>query len=307
MTENKELPVVQSVKKVLITGVSGFLGHHLIKVCVEKGWNVTGVDKRPIPEGHEIPDHFIQADVKDLKFRDLMGITYVIHLAWRTSISDCIRHPEESTDDNIDMSIHLLEVCKEAGVKKFLFPSTASLYGNNPTPWTEDMRPDPIEPYSWQKLSIEYACQMYAKSYKLPTVIMKFFQVFGELQREDTAISVFSRLKQSGRPVTLTKTAEGSEYKSGQRDFIYAGDLAEACVMALESDKTGQGEIFNVATGRVHTMEEIAEAMGAEIIFIDKRNFDVDRHHGDITKIQKTLGWGNNLVDVVEWLKENEN
>src|SRR3990167_5008395 len=213
--------------KVLITGCAGFISHHLIKECQGRGWYVVGVDKRPIPKGHTRPDLFLLTDVSDLGFKDLLDVDYVFHLAWRTNIPDCQRHPEESTNDNIDMSIHLLEVAKEAKVKKFLFPSTASLYGNNPTPWHEELKPDPIEPYSWQKLSIEYACQMYAKQ-GLPTVIFRFFQVFGEFQREDTVLAAFQRSIKEGKPVTLTETTAQSTFKSGQRDFVYAGDLAEA-------------------------------------------------------------------------------
>ena len=287
------------MKKVLVTGSSGFLAHHLIKECKKRGWYVVGVDKRPVNGGHEKPDLFIQTDVNDLKFRDLMGVDYVFHFAWRTNIPDCQRHAEESTKDNIVMSIHLLEVAKEAKIKKFLFPSTASLYGNNTTPWTEDMPPDPIEPYSWQKLSIEYACKMYSKT--LPTVIFRFFQVFGEFQREDTALAAFLRAKEEGIPITLTETTAQSTFKSGQRDFIYAGDLARAVCMAAESDKTGSAEIFNVASGETHTMEEIAHAIGAEVKWIPRREYEVERHHGDITKL-RWLGWDPS-VDVLKWLR----
>lgn len=301
---SKEMPVAQSDRRVMVTGCSGFISHHIIKACQEKGWHVTGVDKRPIPEGHEIPDHFIQADIKDLKFRDLMGIDYVIHLGWRTNIPDCQRHPEESTNDNIDMSIHLLEVAKEAKIKRFLFPSTASLYGNNPTPWHEEFKPDPIEPYSWQKLSIEYACQMYAKQ-GLPSVIFRFFQVFGEFQREDTALAAFLKAKAEGRSVTLTETTAQSTFKSGQRDFVYAGDLANALVLACESDKVGNGEILNIATGKVHAMEEVADAIGAEIKWIPRRPYEVERHEGDISKTTKLLNWSPK-VDIIDWLKEND-
>ena len=133
------------MKKILCTGVSGFLGHHFIKVVQDKGYFIKGVDKRPIPKGHNKPNLFIQADVNDLNYRDMMGCDFVVHFAWRTNIPDCQRHPEESTRQNIDMSIHMLELAKEAGIKKFLFPSTASLYGNNPTPWKETMTGDPIK------------------------------------------------------------------------------------------------------------------------------------------------------------------
>lgn len=293
------------MKKVLITGVSGFIGHHLATTCMNEGWTVIGVDKRPIPANHRMPTKFIQADINDLGFRDLSGIDYVFHLGWRTNIPDCQRHPEQSTKDNIDMSIHLLEYCKEAGVKKFLFPSTASLYGNNETPWKEDMRPNPIEPYSWQKLAIEYACQMYASVYGLPTVIFRFFQVFGELQREDTAIAAFLKAKREKRPITLTETTAQSSFRSGQRDFIYAGDVAQALTLAAESEETGKGEIFNVSSGVIHTMEDIAKAIGSQVTWIPKRPYEVEQHLGDITKL-KGLGW-QPKVDVLSWLKQHAN
>ena len=291
------------MKKVLLTGCSGFLGYHLAEALSRAGYFVIGVDKRPT---YNPIASFIQADINDLKFRDLMGVDAVVHLGWRTNIPDCQRHPEDSTKDNIDMSIHLLEVAKEAGVKKFLFPSTASLYGNNFTPWREDMAPNPIEPYSWQKLAIEYACQMYTQVYGLPTTIFRFFQVFGEYQREDTAIAAFLKAKAEGRPITLTETTAQSSFRSGQRDFIYAGDLAEALVMAIQSDKTGHGEIFNVASGKTHTMEEIADAIGSEVVWIPRRPYEVETHLGSIEKITKTLNW-TPKVDVIDWLKAYAN
>jgi len=261
-----------------------------------------GVDKRPIPQGHYIPNEFIQADVKDLGFRDLMGTDYIFHLAWRTNIPDCARHPEESTFDNINMTIHLLQCAKESGVKKVLFPSTASLYSHNPTPWREDMPPQPIEPYSWQKLACEYACQMYSKVYELPTITVRLFQVFGELQREDTALAQFLKAKKEGKPIQLTETTAQSSFRSGQRDFIYAGDVAKAMVMLMESNKTGQGEIFNIGSGKIKTMEEIANTIKAEIRWIPRREYEVEKHQADISKIKSIVGW-QPKVDILQWLQ----
>lgn len=291
------------MKKILITGCSGFIGHHLIKEAQYGKWFVVGVDKRPIPLEHAQPDHFIQADVNDIGFRDLMDIDAVIHLAWRTNIPDCSRHPKESTRDNIDMTISFLEICKEAEIKKFIFPSTASLYSNNSTPWTEDMLAEPIEPYSWQKLSCEFACQMYAKQYGLPTVIPRFFQVFGEFQRADTALAAFIKNKKNNKPITLTKTTAQSSFKSGQRDFIYAGDLAKCVMKMVKSKNVGKGEIINVATGNVKTMEEVARTLKAGIKWIPKRPYEVERHEGDIKKARMLLEWEPE-VNVIDWLKK---
>ena len=283
------------MKKVLITGISGFLGHHIAKEFLGHGYYIIGVDKRPIPPKHFVPDHFILANVKDLGYRDLMGMDYVIHLAFVTNIPNSVRHPEKTTHDNICMTLHLLERCKEAKVKRFLFPSTASLYSHNPTPWTEDMSPKPIEPYSWQKLSLEYACKLYDN-----TIITRFFQIFGEFQREDTALHAFLKAKKEGRPITLTKTMAQSSFRSGQRDFIYAGDVARAVRILIEKGKVG--EIYNVSSGNVNTMEDIAEVIGAEVVWIPRRPYEVERHHGDIKKITK-LGWKPE-TEVLTWLKK---
>ena len=285
-------------KKVLVTGNAGFLGTHILLKLHLKGYDTVGVDKRPIGPSKNLPNQFIQADINDLNVRDLMGIDYVIHLAWRTNIPDCKRHPRESTLDNINTTLHLMEVCKEAGVRKFVFPSTASLYGHNPTPWTEDMPPAPIEPYSWQKLACEELCKMNSK--ELSCIVLRFFQIFGEHQREDTALAAFLRMKSANEPITLTETMAQSKFKSGQRDFIYAGDVATAVVTAMESD-ISNGEILNVASGTVRTMEDIAKALKAEVKWIPKREYETERHEASIEKL-KSLGW-EPTVNVLDWLK----
>lgn len=282
---------------ILITGISGFLGYHIGKEFIDARYKVIGIDKRPYPKDYLPLHHFIQTDVFDLTFRDLMGIDFVVHLAWRTNIPDCIRHPQESTYQNIDMTMHLIQVAKEAEVKKFIFPSTASLYANNPTPWTEDMPLEPIEPYSWQKLSCEYLCKMYKN--ELPYAIPRFFQIFGEFQRDDTALAAFLRMKKAGVPITLTETMAQSKFKSAQRDFLYAGDLARAVRILTETDAQG---IYNVCSGEVKTMEDIANALEAEVKWIPRRPYEVERHEGNIEKIE-SLGWSPK-VDVLKWLKE---
>ena len=230
-----------------------------------------------------------------------MGIFQIIHLSWRTNIPDCQRHPVESTKDNILMTAHLIELCREAEVKKFLFPSTASLYGYNPTPWTEDMPPCPIEPYSWEKLACESLCKMYSEQYGLPTVVFRFFQIFGEHQRADTALAAFLKLKKRGKPITLTKTTAQSTFKSGQRQFLYAGDVAEAVRIVMESSYA-DGSILNISSEKVNTMEEIANALGANVKWIPRRPYEVERHEGSISKI-KELGW-EPKVEVLDWLRK---
>src|SRR5205807_8688029 len=142
----------------------------------------------------------------------------------------------------------------------------------------EEMPPDPIEPYSWQKLSCEYLLRMWTARYGLPTVILRLFQVFGENQRTDTAMAAFFRARKEGRPIALTETMAQSSFRTGQRDFVYVKEVADAFARALESPKTGRGEIINIGTGKVTTMGEIAKAISSQVVFIPKRGFEVERH-----------------------------
>ncbi len=288
--------------KIIITGASGFIGPHIIEACLKKNWDVVGVDILPCnlrPENFT----FLQKDVRNLSQEELGGVDYIAHLAFVTNIPNSIVHPVETTRDNIEMTVKLFESATRAGVKKIAFPSTASLYGNNPLPWREDMPSDPIEPYSWQKLSCEYLCKMWTTRYGLPTVILRLFQVFGENQRHDTAIAAFFRAKKEGKPITLNETGPESPFRTGQRDFVYVKEVAEAFVRALESKKTGKGEIINVGTGKVTAMEDVARIISNNIVFIPRRNFEVERHEADITRAKKLLDWHPN-VDVIEWLNQ---
>lgn len=287
--------------RVVITGVAGFIGPHVVEASLKQGWEVVGVDI--LPSDLNRPGFtFVQADARDFGPDKLAGVDYVVHLAFVTNIPNSIQHPIETTRDNIEMTARVLDAATKAGVRKVAFPSTASLFGNNPVPWQEDMPPDPIEPYSWQKLSCEYLCRMWTIRYGLPTVILRLFQVFGENQRPDTAMAAFFRARQQGRPITLTETTAQSSFRTGRRDFVYVKEVAEAFVRALESDKTGRGEIINVGTGKVTTMEDIANAIGGEVVFIPRRGFEVECHQADITKAEALLNW-HPRVDVLEWLR----
>jgi nucleoside-diphosphate-sugar epimerase len=211
-----------------------------------------------------------------------------------------MRDPVGTTYNNIDLGVKMLELAKQAGVKKFLYPSTASLYGNQPLPWNETMNAYPTEPYSLQKYTMERFLRYYADN-GLPTVIFRLFQVFGEYQRHDTAIAKFFRCRKDGSPIPVTQTEGGGE--SAKRDFIYAGDIAEAMCMALVSENTGKGEIINIASGYNYSIKEIAELISDNIQSIPRRSFDLDEHLADVSKSKEVLGW-QAKTDVKEWIKK---
>ena len=291
------------MKKILITGASGFIAPHIIEKALEKDFKVFGVDI--VEDENNISNknyEFIRKDVRELDLEFLKDIDYVVHLAFVTNIPNSIQNPVDTTKDNIDMTVFLLKKCTEAKIKKFLFPSTGSLYGNNPIPWKEDMMADPIEPYSFQKLSCEFACKAWFECYGLPTTVFRFFQVYGENQRKDTAISKFIQSKKEGRPITLVETTAQSSFRTGRRDFIYVKDLADAVLIAAESGKTGKGEVLNIGTGIATTVEDVAKAIGGQITFIPRRKFEVEAHLADMTRTQNILNW-KHKVEILEWVK----
>lgn len=290
-------------KKVLVTGSAGFIAPHIIEACDNMGWDVVGLDILDTKINSAQPNiNYLKKNIFDLKSEDLLGIDYVAHMAFVTNIPSSIKRPVETTFENIDMTAHFLKICTDAKVKKFVFPSTASLYGNNTIPWNETMRADPIEPYSWQKLSCEYLCRMWTKRYQLATSTLRLFQVFGENQRPDTALSAFINSKKNGKPITLTETTAQSSFRTGRRDFIYVKDVAKAFVATMLSEKTGKGEIINIGSGKMHTMEEIANTIGSEVVFIPKRNFEVEAHQADMKNTFNLIDWKPE-VEVLSWLK----
>ena len=287
--------------KVLITGSSGFIAPHVIESCLKNNYEVSGIDLKD-PEIRVENCTYIKKDIRNLNVEDLEGIDYIIHLAFVTNIPYSINNPVETSNDNIQMTVSLLDKATKAKCKKFVFSSTASLYGNNPLPWTEDMQADPPEPYCWQKYSCEMLCKMWSERYLLETCTLRLFQVHGENQRKDTALSKFIKSKKENIPITLTETTAQSSFRTGRRDFIYVKDVADAFVAATKSSKAINGDVLNVGTGIMTTMEDIALTIGGQITFIPKRNFEVEAHQADMSKTLDFLGW-KPKVEVLKWLK----
>lgn len=292
---------MNSSSTVLVAGASGFIASHVIPKLLDAGYNVVGIDRLPLKllepsENFE----FQQKDIEELESLD--GIDYVINLAFFTSIPQTIEDPVGTTYNNVGLGVKLLELAKQAGVKKFLYPSTASLYGNQPLPWKEDAPAFPGEPYSLQKYTIERYMRYYAEK-GLPTVIFRLFQVFGENQRQDQVLAKFFRCLKEGAAIPITQTEDKDESKSAKRDFVYVGDIADAFTTALASDAVGNGEIINLASGYNYTIREIAEIISDNIEIIPKRSFDLDEHLADVHRAEELLGW-KATTDVKEWLAE---
>ncbi len=288
------------MKKILITGSSGFIAPHVIKSALKRNFEVYGIDR--LKNENKIDGcNYIMKDINDFNLSEIKGLDYIVHLAFDTNIPYSIKNPKNTTENNLIMTLNLLRQATDNKVKKFIFSSTASLYGHNKIPWQEDMLSDPLEPYGWQKLSGESLCSMWSRCYNLPTCTLRLFQVYGENQRDDTALALFIRLRKENKPITLTETSPGSPCKTGRRDFIYVGDVADAFIASCESDKTGKGEIINIASGQMTSMQQVAETIGGEIKFIPKRGFEVESHQANLEKCKNLLKWSPK-VNFLKWL-----
>jgi UDP-glucose 4-epimerase len=292
------------MSKLIVTGAAGFIAPHIIEEALNLNWTVIAVDRIEVEEKINHPNlTYLKIDVNNLTDTHLNGVDYIAHLAFITNIPYCIQNPIETTDENINTSVKLLALATKNKVKKFVYPSTASLYGHNKIPWVENMNIEPIEPYSWHKHSVEKLCKMWNTRYNLKTSVLRLYQVYGENQRKDTALAAFIRAKKTGKPITLTETTAQSTFRTGRRDFIYVKDVAKAFISTMLSEKTGNGEMINIGTGIMTTMEDIAKTIGGKVEFIPKRNFEVEAHQADMTLCNQLLDW-KPTIKVLEWLAE---
>lgn len=290
-------------KTALITGAAGFIAPYVIREFLRRGFQVIAVDKEEVEAPIEHATYW-RKDVRDLTASDLKDVDVVAHFAFLTNIPFSISSPCSTTDENIGMTVRLLKVATEANVRRFLYPSTAALYGDNPLPWTEGMPADPLEPYSFQKLATEALLRMWSKRYGLETATLRLFQVYSDKPRKDGVLSIFMKAKREGRPITLTETAPGSKFKSARRDFVHLEDVARAFFAAAQCpDLKEVGPVFNIATGIPTEIRVVAEIIGGDVVYIPRRSYEVECHQADLSKTEEVLKW-KAQIGFIDWLTE---
>ena len=292
----------------LVTGGAGFIGSNLVDYLLSKGHEVVCVDN----ESAECNDKFywnpnainVKADVTDYKAMKnvFTGVDYVFHFAAEARLQPAIKNPIEAVYKNCVGTTTVLQCAREAGVKRLVYSSTSSGYGFNPSPNIETQPDDCLNPYSASKVAAEKFCKMYSDLYGLETVVLRYFNVFGE--RSPTrgqyapVIGIFQRQKDAGEPLTIV--GDGTQ----RRDFIYVGDVARANELAalMPGVKDHLGEVFNVGSGINYSVQEIADAISDNQTYIPKRDGEMETTWSNIDKVNKVIGWKPE-VDVLEWIK----
>ena len=291
----------------LVTGGAGFIGSNLVDYLIEQGHEVICVDN----ESAECNDKFywndkacnIIGDITDYDFikNCFKDVDYVFHLAAESRLQPAIKNPIEAVYKNCVGTTTILQCAREAGVKRFIYSSTSSGYGFNPSPNVETQPDDCLNPYSASKVAAEKFCKMYSDLYGLETVVLRYFNVFGERSprrgQYAPVIGIFDRQRLSGEALTIV--GDGTQ----RRDFIYVGDVAKANLIAAEAnlDKKYFGQVFNIGSGVNYSVQEIADAISDNQTYISKREGEMETTWSNIEKAAEVLGWKPE-VDVLEWI-----
>jgi UDP-glucose 4-epimerase len=248
--------------KVIVTGGAGFIGSNLAEELARRGHQVVIIDDlstgnpdniQPVLQAGQVD--FIEGSITDLSLMQeaFSGAEYVFHQAALPSVPRSIKEPEITNRVNITGTLSVLIAARDNAVKKFVYASSSSVYGDTPTlPKTEDMPPNPLSPYAATKLAGEYYCQVFTRIYGLKTVCLRYFNVYGPQQDSNSAyaavIPLFIHAVLAGKSPVIFGDGEQT------RDFTYVKDVVEANIQAAESQVTG---IFNLGNSQKVTINEL--------------------------------------------------
>jgi UDP-glucose 4-epimerase len=286
--------------KTLVTGCAGFIGSHLVDKLLEQGYGVIGIDcftdyyQREIKEANmsNALNHknfgFIEKDI--LSIDKYPEVDYVFHEAAQAGVrASWGKSFEIYTRSNIEATQRLLEFYKGRKIKKFVYASSSSVYGDAELPIREDSLLKPVSPYGVTKLAGENLCYLYWKNYSVPTISLRYFTVYGPRQRPDMAIHKFVKAILNDDNILIFGDGEQT------RDFTFVDDAFEAIILAAESDIVG--EVFNIGGGSRISVNELIKIM-EDIIgkkarrkYVEKQKGDVRDTRADVGKAGKELGW----------------
>jgi UDP-glucose 4-epimerase len=306
------------VKKIVVTGGSGFLGHHLIKALLEAGYEVKNIDLKEFPQHDSVKDLKVRTvigDVRDLKLmeKELAGADLVFHLASLIEAGESVKHPGKFVDYNVVGMLHVLEAMRTNKVKNFIFSSSAAVYGEPvQVPIKEDDRTIPINPYGMTKLAMEGLLSSYVSSFRFSGVALRYFNLYGTEEHhvpETHAIPRFIEQIYQDQEVTVWGSGEH------QRDYIHIRDIVDAHLKAIKlvEEKPQEYHYLNLSTEQPASVLElvkiIEQAMSkkANVKHFPPRPGDPLLLYADASKARATLGWEpqvkleDGLKEVVEY------
>ncbi len=306
----------------LVTGGAGFIGSHIVDELVRRGECVRVLDNFSTGRHENLQlaiscrhsrVEVLEGDIRDLgTLRQAMqGVGYVLHQAALPSVPRSVADPVTTNEVNVTGTLNVLMAAREVNVKRVVYASSSSVYGNNPTlPKHEDMPANPLSPYAVSKLAGENYCRAFHQVYGLPTVALRYFNVFGPRQDPTSQYSAviprFIAALLRGEPPTIY--GDGTQ----SRDFTYVANVVTANLLACEREEA-IGQVMNVACGKRHTLldlyRELVELTGKMLqpTFTRPCAGDVKHSMGAIERATQLLGyrpiadWREGLRRTVEW------
>ncbi|MDO8593476.1 MAG: NAD-dependent epimerase/dehydratase family protein [bacterium] len=295
-------------KIAVVTGGAGFIGSHLAAVLLAEGYAVKVVDNLSGGKRKKVPQEavFFELDINNTEelAKVIAGAEFVFHLAALPRVQYSIEHPLETNRANVDGTVSVLTAAHDANVKRVVYSASSSAYGDQAVmPLTEDMLANPQSPYGLQKYIGELYCRLWSEVYGLPTVSLRYFNVYGPGASAEGAyalvIAKFLKQRTLGGPMTIT--GDGMQ----TRDFTHVRDVVRANILAAHSQKVGKGEVINVGAGQNVSVSRIAELIGGPIAHIAPR---LEPHDtlADNARAKELLGWMPNvsLEDGIAELKK---
>jgi len=281
--------------KAVVVGGAGFIGSTLVDALVEDGDDVLAVDNLATGNRANLnPDALlleldVSADAEGLTAA-LHGRDVVFHTAALARVPRSIADPVGTHQANVTGTLMVLKAAVDAGVRRVVYSSSSSVYGDQPAlPLTEDMAPNPLNPYACQKLMGEIYARNFHTVYGLETVCLRYFNVYGPRQVTEGAyrllIGIF--LDQRRRGETLTVDGDGEQ----TRDFTWVGDVVRANMLAAHSAKVGAGEPVNVGSGQEVSVNRIAALIGGPVRHGPPRGFDERFKRAGVDRARELLGW----------------
>ena len=305
----------------LVTGGAGFIGSNIVEELVNSGEEVTVLDNLSTGYKKNIEPfldkiNFIQGDIRDVESvkKSLKDADYVLHQAAMASVPRSIDNPVLVNDININGTLNILEEARKAKVKCFVYAASSSAYGDSEvSPKREDLTPSPLSPYAVSKLAGEYYCSVYSTIFGLPTVSLRYFNVFGPRQDPNSqyaaVVPIFiSKLLDNKKPEIF---GDGNQ----SRDFTYVKNVVKANILASKSAETASGEMVNVACGDKCTVNDlfrnISNYIGSDIepVYSPPRAGDVKHSLADISKAKNIINYSveesfeESIRKTVDWYK----
>ena len=304
------------MSKYLVTGGAGFIGSHLVEALLNPGHEVRVLDNLTTGRIENLARflknvEFIEGDIRDEStvHRAVHGVDCILHEAALNSVAASVLQPVSTEEINVLATLKLMVAARDAGVRRFIYASSAAVYGNSPElPKRETMSPHPSSPYGYSKLAVEHYGRLFTELYGFETVGLRYFNVLGPRQDPSSdysgVISKFITTMLRGAPPII----HGDGLQT--RDFIHVSDVVQANLLATTA--TMSGRVYNTATGSSHSLLDVVstlnEILGTRLepTFDAPRAGDIKYSAADISALRQHgyepgMDFRAALADTVQW------